>query len=206
MAATSGITNYGQSSNLANFMGQLDTIKQAGNYNAPMKLAPSPIPKPPVQPPGELGMALGTFDPVHHPVSPSGSTGSTGSLSDMLGKLERAIRQQESNGNYGARNAQSGAAGGYQIMPGNFTQAGSGWDMEALGHDVSLQQFLSSPAIQDSIASYKLNQYLQKYGAAGAAAAWYGGPGSVSHMYDHTPQPGGYPSMYAYWQSVLSKM
>lgn len=193
-------TTYGQSPNLTNFINHLDTIKQSGSYNVPMKLPPPPKSQAPVAASGGMGGALGTFDPVHHPVQSSAP-------SDPVSALVRAIRQQESSGRYGIVNSQSGAAGGYQVMPSNFTQTGSGWDMEALGHDVTLQQFLNSPAIQDSIAQYKLNQYLQKYGSpAAAAVAWYGGPGSVSHMYDKTTQAGGYPSLYAYWQSVLSKM
>ena len=135
--------------------------------------------------------------------TPSPSQGASG----LLSRLVHAIKSQESGGDYRARNGLSGAAGGYQIMPGNFIQSGSGWDMEALGRDVSLNEFLNSPQIQDQIALYKLGQYLRRYGSPeAAAAAWYGGPGAVSHMYDRNPQAGGYPSLYAYWKSVLSKM
>lgn len=195
---------YAQSPSLTNFMNQLDTIKSQGDYNLPMKLPPPTIPNPisggPVSPSDGLGGALGTFDPTRHPVASQGG-------SDTLTRLLAAIRKQESGGNYSARNSMYGASGAYQILPSNFTQSGSGWDMEALGHDVSLQQFMNSPQIQDAIATYKLSQYLKQYGSpAAAAVAWYGGPGAVSHMYDKSSQAGGYPSLYAYWQSVLSKM
>lgn len=46
--------------------------------------------------------------------------------------------------------------GKYQIMPGNLGGKNSGWDFEALGFDVTPQQFLSTPSLQEKIASYKL--------------------------------------------------
>jgi hypothetical protein len=95
--------------------------------------------------------------------------------------------------------------GGYQIMPFNIF-GGSEWDRRALGRDVSRSEFLNNPAIQDAIAKWQLGNYLKKYGAAGAAVAWYGGEGSVKNMHSRTTQAGGYPSLYEYWQSVLSKM
>lgn len=120
-----------------------------------------------------------------------------------LEKLMAAIKKQESGGNYSATNPSS-ASGAYQILRSNFEGAG-GWDREALGRDVSYNDFMGSSQLQDAIARYKLGQYLKKYGAAGAAVSWYGGEGAVSHMYDRKPQ-NGYPSLYDYWNSVLSKM
>jgi hypothetical protein len=117
----------------------------------------------------------------------------------------RAIRGQESGGDYQVINKDSGAMGGYQIMPFNIF-GGSEWDRKALGRDVGRSEFLSNPGIQDAIAKWQLGNYLRKYGAAGAAVAWYGGEGSVKNMHSRTTQTGGYPSLYEYWQSVLSKM
>lgn len=195
---------FGQSPSLTSFLNQLDDIKSQGNYNSPMKLPAPVIPKLPSQ--GAVGPSAGTA------LGPGMSRSTSGHVSVQSGtgaldRLMAAIRRQESSNNYRAVNSSSRAAGGYQVMPSNFTQTGSGWDMEALGRDISLNQFMNSPQVQDQIARFKLGQYLQRYGsAAAAAAAWYGGPGAVSHMYDRTPQPGGYPSLYAYMQSVLSKM
>ncbi|HEY9262909.1 hypothetical protein, partial [Chitinophaga sp.] len=115
------------------------------------------------------------------------------------------IRSKESSDNYRAINKDSGALGGYQVMPFNLF-GGSEWDRKALGRDISRDEFLNSPGLQDTIARYQLQQYLQKYGAAGAAVAWYGGEGSVKNMHSKTTQAGGYPSLYAYWTSVLSRM
>lgn len=177
------------SDNFGNFITELNNITSKGNYAVAPKLkevAPTAI-------------NLGT------PTLPGGATGGVGNATGSLAQLMKAIKQQESNNNYGAVNKDSGAAGAYQIMPFNI-EGNAGWDMEALGKNISMSQFMGSTAIQDQIAQYKLNNYLKKYGAAGAAVAWYGGPGSVKNMYSKTTQTGGYPSLYAYWTSVLSKM
>lgn len=134
------------------------------------------------------------------------ATGGTGGATGSLAQLMKAIKSQESGGNYQAINKDSGAAGGYQIMPMNLSFGGGSWDRQAIGRSVSRDEFLNNPGIQDSIAKWQLNNYLNKYGAAGAAVAWYGGPGSVKNMHSKTTQAGGYPSLYAYWTSVLDKM
>jgi len=115
----------------------------------------------------------------------------------------RAIRSQESGGNYGAVNPDSGALGAYQIMPGNIQGSGSGWDYEALGRDVSPTQFLNHRHLQNLIAKYKLQQYFGKYGAAGAASAWYSGDPGLWN--DRSPQ-GTYPSIHQYVVDILRAM
>lgn len=87
-----------------------------------------------------------------------------------LDQLMAGIRQEESSGNYQAQNS-IGALGAYQIMSSNLPD----WSMQALGHTVSVSEFLASPSIQDAIARYKLNDYYNRYGAAGAAAMWFSG-------------------------------
>lgn len=172
---------------------QLSTIAQRGNYTPAMKL---PDPKPQT--------ALGAFAGLPGGLGAgSGVTGGTLAVPGDLGRLMRAIRGQESGGRYGATNP-SGASGAYQILRSNFEKAGSGWDMEALGRDVTYNQFMSSPQIQDAIAKYKLGQYLKSRGMAGAAATWYGGDWGYNHMYDRKPQAG-YPSMYDYVMSVINR-
>jgi hypothetical protein len=130
--------------------------------------------------------------------------------SQGFGTFMNAISKQESGGNYGARNRDSGAMGKYQIMPGNIEGAGRGWDYEALGHDVSTAQFMSSPQIQEKIAQYKLQQYYKKYGPAGAAIAWYAGPGAAqkyaSSGYASNGGEGNYPSISGYMKQILQKM
>lgn len=106
-------------------------------------------------------------------------------------KFLRAIASQESGGNYGAVNRSSGALGKYQIMPGNVPS----WARQILGRSVSPGQFLHNPKLQEQIARAKLLSYYKKYGARGAAEAWYGGPGSIGHGYVH-----------GYSNSILRKM
>lgn len=171
-------------------LNNVQAIGAQGNFQVAPKI---PVPKRPAQLGPAFGQGMG-----------QGSSPTAVSGGSAIDRLIAAIKQQESGGNYGATNA-SGASGGYQILKNNFANAG-GWDKEALGHDISYQQFMGSPSLQDAIARYKLTQYFNKYGQAGAAAAWYGGEGAVSHMYDKKPQAGGYPSLYAYVQSVLGKM
>lgn len=130
----------------------------------------------------------------------NGPGAANGSSGGSLQQLMNAIRGQESSGNYGAVNHDSGALGAYQMLPGNE----AAWSQEVFGKAVPVNEFLANRAIQDRVAQYELGKYLNQYGLAGAAAAWYGGPGMVSHMYDKTPY-GNYPSMYDYVQSILNR-
>lgn len=172
---------------------RLGQIGQSGTFTPEMKL-PAPKPQTALQPFAGLGSVSGTR---------TGVTAGTGAVGGDLGRLMRAIRGQESGGNYGATNP-SGASGAYQILRSNFERTGSGWDMEALGRDVSYNEFMRSPAIQDAIAKYKLGQYLKSRGMAGAAATWYGGDWGYRNMYSRRPQ-NGYPSMYDYVMSILNR-
>jgi hypothetical protein len=174
------------------FMNRLGQIGQNGSYTPQMKL-PKPRPQTALQPFAGLGPGYGAN---------TGVTAGTGAIPGDLGRLMNAIRGQESGGNYRAYNP-SGASGAYQILKSNFVGAG-GWDREALGRDVSYQEFMNSPQIQDAIARYKLGQYLKSRGMAGAAATWYGGDWGYKHMYDKRPQ-NGYPSMYDYVMSILNR-
>lgn len=118
-----------------------------------------------------------------------------------LGAVLRALRQQESGGNYGAINSSSGAMGAYQIMPFNILGSG-GWDMEALNRNVSREQFLNNARIQNAIARYKFGIYMRQYGIKGALAAWYSGQ---PNWQNDSPQSGG-PSIHDYVMQVLSLM
>ncbi len=120
-----------------------------------------------------------------------------------LGAFIQAISGKESGGNYGAVNSSSGAMGKYQIMPANIAGPG-GWDKEALGRDITTQQFMNSPKLQEQIARFKLSQYYNKYGAAGAASAWYSG--SPTKWKTSTGAQGAYPSIHNYVLDILNAM
>lgn len=142
--------------------------------------------------------------------APNAPNAPQGNPSGGFGAFLKAIAGQESGGNYSAQNRSSGAMGKYQIMPSNIMGVKRGWDYEALGRDVNIGEFLGSPQIQEAIAQYKLRSYYQKYGPAGAAVAWYAGPGAVSgYMRNpgaYTNPQGAYPSIAAYVQQVLGRM
>lgn len=140
-----------------------------------------------------------------------GNTAGIKQAGGSFGKFMNAISSQESGNNYSARNSLSGAMGKYQIMPSNIMGIGTGWDKEALGYDINIAQFMNSPQIQEKIAQYKLQQYYNKYGPAGAAIAWYAGPGAAqkyvsSGRASSRGEAGGHPSVSAYMQSILRKM
>ncbi len=120
----------------------------------------------------------------------------------QLNALMQAIREQESGGDYSVQNG-IGARGAYQIMPSNVDGPG-GWDAEALGAEITGEQFLNSPELQNKIAKFKLKDYFKKYGAEGAAKAWYAGPGNAT-LNSNAPQNGGSP-VNAYADSVLNLM
>lgn len=186
------------SGNTESLMAELAQISSRGNYNVPMRL---PKPKPPAALRGFEGLppGLGTGSGVTPGTGPSGAL-----PGGDLGLLMAAIKGKESSGDYGAVNRDSGAMGAYQIMPSNiFANNGSDWDRQALGRDVSREEFMSSPGIQDAIAKYKLGLYLKSRGMAGAAATWYGGDWGYNHMHDRKPQAG-YPSMYDYVMAILN--
>lgn len=112
-----------------------------------------------------------------------------------------AIAGQESGGNYDAVNGRTGAAGKYQIMPENW----SAWAEEAgIGADAEM-----TPENQEIVARYKLGEYYDKYGARGAAIAWYAGEGALDYSEEALNRKqgnGDEPSINEYADSVLARM
>ena len=129
-----------------------------------------------------------------------GATGFAENISD-LDALLRAIGGQESGGDYGATNSRTKAFGKYQIMPENWPS----WSREA-GLPEGAEQ---TPENQEIVARYKLGEYLQKYGAEGAAAAWYGGEGAVNWGEDARNRKqgnGDEPSVNEYVAQVMGRI
>lgn len=63
------------------------------------------------------------------------------------------------------------AFGRYQIMGQNIRP----WSKEVLGREVTPQEFMANPQLQDQIFNGKFGQYVDKYGPEGAARAWFAG-------------------------------
>lgn len=113
-----------------------------------------------------------------------------------------AIAGQESGGNYNAENGDTGAYGKYQILPSNWPA----WAEEAgIGADAP-----RTPENQEIVARFKLGQYYDKYGARGAAIAWYGGEGALNYSEEALNRKQGdngeYPSINEYADEVLGRM
>jgi hypothetical protein len=86
-----------------------------------------------------------------------------------------AISTVESGGNYREIGPHTGsmgrALGKYQVMSANVGP----WSKEVLGREVTPQEFISDPKLQDAIFEGKFGQYVEKYGPDGAARAWFAG-------------------------------
>ena len=113
-----------------------------------------------------------------------------------------AIGGQESGGSYNAENSDTGAYGKYQILPSNWPE----WAEEAgIGADAP-----RTPENQEIVARFKLGQYYDKYGARGAAIAWYGGEGALNYSEEALNRKQGdngeYPSINEYADEVLGRM
>jgi len=96
-----------------------------------------------------------------------------------IGMYAKAIQAIESGGNYGAlgpvtRNGDR-AYGADQVMGNNIGP----WSEAALGKRLSASEFLGDKSAQDAIFNHRFGGYADKFGASGAAQAWFGGPGSV---------------------------
>jgi hypothetical protein len=107
-----------------------------------------------------------------------------GGSSDMA-PFRNAIASIESRGSgdynaVGPTNPRLGRAlGRYQVMEANIGP----WSREALGREVTPDEFLKNPQLQDAVFDHKFGQYMQKFGSPDAAAqAWFGGPGGVGQL------------------------
>lgn len=98
-----------------------------------------------------------------------------------MGPYRDAIASIESagSGDYaavGPTNPRLGRAlGRYQIMEANIGP----WSREVLGREVTPDEFLANPQLQDAIFDGKFGGYVEQFGPEGAAQAWFAGPGGV---------------------------
>jgi hypothetical protein len=118
--------------------------------------------------------ASSMLSPGIKPTSGSGAAGGSGSYRDAIASIESA-----GSGDYkavGPTHPKMGRAlGRYQIMEANIGP----WSREALGREVTPEEFISNPQLQDAIFDHKFNGYVQQFGPEGAAQAWFAGPGGV---------------------------
>lgn len=115
----------------------------------------------------------------------------------------QSIIVQESGGDYDAigQPTKYGIAyGKYQVLDANIPS----WTKQYYGKSLTPTQFLSNKAAQDAVARGRLKSYFNKYGPRGAAAAWYGGEGSVN-LHNSTKPQGGGPSIKKYVDDVINR-
>jgi transglycosylase-like protein with SLT domain len=147
---------------------------------------------------GQIGSARGLWGPA---ATPQGVD---------LQKLMAAFKAQESGGDPMARNERTDASGLYQIMPSNIGP----WSQEAGLGDVTQEQFLGSPELQEKVARFKLEQYLKE--AKGAtqdpdeqvrrvASAWYSGRPDLFENIRGVGPNQDEPSIRQYSLGILSK-
>lgn len=70
------------------------------------------------------------------------------------------------------------ALGRYQIMEANIGP----WSRQALGREITPDEFMQSPELQDAIFNNRFGQYVDRFGPEGAAQAWFGGAGGVGKL------------------------
>ena len=133
--------------------------------------------------------------------------------------LRNAIITQESAGDAAIVNRDSSALGLGQVMPENLEGTGKGWDFEALGRDLTPEQFLADPDAQIRIINHQLAGEYQRQIDSGhsddeatrrTAAVWYSGNADLAD--DTKPQHWNgdpdkdYPSIKDYSDQVLNRV
>ena len=132
------------------------------------------------------------------PEAPSISISDMGVPENELLAVRQSIMDIESSGgDYSIRGpaVRSGryagerAMGAYQVMPGNLPE----WSRRALGREVSEEEFMSSPEIQDAIFYDQMVSNYRRHGSwEDAASVWFSGQpvaraGNASDGYTTVP-------------------
>jgi hypothetical protein len=115
------------------------------------------------------GMSLDDQDAAAHPTDPNAppapTEGAEATNDPHVDTLKQRIAQHESGAkSYSAIGTMTPkgdvALGKYQIMRSNLPE----WSKQALGREVSQEEFMNNPQIQEQIADHKIREYWSKYG------------------------------------------
>ncbi len=117
--------------------------------------APTPVGQPPIPGIQSTGGDMEAYRNAIASIESAGS-GDYGAIGPTHPKLGRAL-------------------GRYQIMEANVGP----WSREVLGREVTPEEFMANPQLQDQIFDAKFGSYVKQFGPEGAAQAWIGGPGGV---------------------------
>lgn len=118
----------------------------------------------------------GASAPSYNPAGTMPTFAGLGDASDVMARSKQAVGGIESGERYnivGPTHPKYGRAlGKYQVMESNLPQ----WSQDALGRQVSADEFLKTPEIQDKIFENRFGKYLHQTGSvAGAASMWHSG-------------------------------
>lgn len=106
----------------------------------------------------------------------------SGGNTQQVDPYAKSIANIESGGRYDiigpATRDGDRAIGKYQVMGKNVGP----WTKEALGQELTPEQFVSSPDAQEAVFKHKFGSYVSKYGPEGAARAWFAGEGGMNDM------------------------
>ena len=106
----------------------------------------------------------------------------SGGNTQQVDPYAKSISNIESGGRYDiigpATRDGDRAIGKYQVMGKNVGP----WTKEALGQELTPEQFVSSPDAQEAVFKHKFGSYVSKYGPEGAARAWFAGEGGMNDM------------------------
>lgn len=127
---------------------------------------------PPVTP--STAMTSADAGAAPSPMAASGGANMPGDMSAWAAAIKK--KESAGSGDYaavGPTHPKLGRAlGAYQVMESNIGP----WSREALGREVTPEEFLRNPQIQDQIFQHKFGQYVQKFGnPQDAASAWFTG-------------------------------
>lgn len=126
---------------------------------------------------GGAGSGLPTSEVSAELSGASPAPGNAPSYRDAIASIESA-----GSGDYsavGPTNPKLGRPlGRYQVMEANIGP----WSREALGREVTADEFLANPQIQDAIFDHRFGGYVKQFGPEGAAQAWFAGPGGVGKV------------------------
>ena len=143
----------------------------------------------------KINRALGiNLTPGPKDSSTRGAEEVSGTVSRIVGAISMAESSGGKNTNHplvkkGMYKGQR-AIGEYAIMPGNVPQ----WTKQALGYEMSVEDFKDNPDAQAYVTEYKINEYYNKYGTVeDAASVWFTGKpvkeaGNVSDGYTTAPE------------------
>lgn len=100
--------------------------------------------------------------------------GSQGTESPRISAYLRALRKSNNmDANDRTLDGQLGTYGmSADVLRNKQGGEQGGWDQQALGRDISPEEFLNSRKLQNQIARYKFGKYLKKGGEASALTKW----------------------------------